>query len=159
MRKHLQYPILLKQEGKHSTAHYLITCDDDYKKAALNILKDFKDCGFLYVNKKTQTFEDYVLKETGLTVDAITDLSKGKTANIKVQLTKYQKAETPAEQLVSLKKQYENDNSHVNLINSALNAIKTNDGDLAYRVVQKFSFEDYEYMKIREERFDNIKYK
>lgn len=152
------YPVVIEQYGKHYTSRYLANNEAERMKIGLEIIKDWKEAGYLHKDTSVpKTFELFVEKETnGMTVAEIEKMTKGTTAKVKVQFGSYGPVSTPQEQLDALKRRYQDYSQYNKAIEVALEALKTKDGIKAWQVINYFG--DGEYMQVKTQTFDNVKY-
>src|SRR5690606_32349496 len=85
------YPKLLVQKSKHYTSHFLLKSEKDKEKIALQIVKNWTEMGYLYLDKDVpKTFTEFCVKETGLSEEELQELdSNPKVAKLKVSLRGY----------------------------------------------------------------------
>lgn len=151
------YPVLIEQKGKHYTSRYLAKNASEKLSIGLEILKDWKTSSYLEKDTTVaKTFNDYVKKETNMTVKEIEELTKGAMAKVPVQLQKYGQPAPAAEQLKSLQNSYEQETEYNQVVELANQAIKKKDGKIAWEVIDYFR--GGEYMEVETLTFDNVEY-
>lgn len=149
-----KFPYMLVQKGKHSTDHYLVQKSKDKDQAALNIVQNWLDMGYLSEYSVPQTLSQFLEKETGMTESDIQELIQDKKfSKIKVDLRGYSSSKLPAEALKDLTKDYQNRVAYNKSCQVAQEAVKTKNGSLAWQVIRYH--QNSEYMDVSKEYFVN----
>ena len=151
------YPYLIYINGKHNTDHYLVDKPERVFEVCLSILEDWNHGGWLQpFNHKKQTLEIYVKERTGLTIKKLEELAQH-TKDIKVSLGRYLPTMTVDEILASLKKDFNEDETHDKMVQKAKEVVKKKNKQEAPHLVDYFSSRSGEYMQVRKIYFTNQK--
>lgn len=149
------YPVFIVAKGKHVDNKYLARNVEEKREVALLILDNWKNSGYLFKLNSPKTLEEYVKKETDISLKELQELAGNKkTANLKLTLKHHQG--TPQFIIDSLTKTYASEQNHNKIIDQALDCIKKKNTNLSWQLM------DYlgggEYMEVEVSTFDNVKY-
>jgi len=150
-------PYLVYINGKHTTDHYLVDKPERVFEVCLSILEDWHHGGWLQpYNHKKYTLDNYVKERTDYTIKELEELAKH-TKEVKVALGKYLPTMTVDEMLVSLKKDFNENETHDKMVQKAKEVVKKKNKQEAPQLVDYFSSRSGEYMQVRKIYFTNQK--
>lgn len=158
----MKFPRMITHESKHYNYHYLALNKKQFELIGLEILKVFKDSGFLSknMNLEKQTLGQYLNENIkkycpDYDLESLTELSKSKYAKLKIKIEYYSEPRTAQDIIDGISKEFKEGLNFHTVVDKSVKALKEKDGKLAWQCIN--FFRDFEYQKINTIFFDNYR--